>query len=153
MKNIWLRRLIPALVVSIVLAFSYVMPAVGLIIPPVLQAFPLQCGHGVHDSKHGYGYGCPGPKPVKSPSPTRCNEFGDGHHGAKDSVLCPSPTPPGPPPAVRLAPPFKNPPSGSAGGRGAGLSPPTTTPVTDTSVSDSVSRWRAFIDLVLHELS
>jgi hypothetical protein len=151
MKNIWLRRLIPAFVVSLVLAFSYVMPAVGLIIPPVIQSHPGDCGgHGIHDNKHGYGYGCPGPQPVKSPSPTRCNEFGDGHHGAKDSVLCPSPTPPGPPPAVRLAPPFKDP---SLRGQGTGLSTPTTKPVIDSSVSDSVSRWRAFIDLVLHEVS
>ena len=162
MKNIWLRRLIPALVVSAVLAFSYVMPALGLIIPPVIQSHPGNCGgHGIHDNKHGYGYGygCPGPKPVKSPSPTRCNEFGDGHHGAKDSVLCPSPSPPGPPPAVRLARPFNAAPSRagssnpsiSRGSLGGGLNAPTTRPAVDGS--DSVKRLRAFIELEFREVS
>jgi hypothetical protein len=153
MNNIWLRRLLPALVVSLVLVFSYAAPAVGLIIPPVNQSHPGDCeGHGFHDKKHGYGYRCPGPQPVKSPTATLCNQFGDGHHGSKDSLVCTSPSP-GPPPAVRRAPPFNEPPSASRGGQGAGLNTPTTKPVVDPSVSDAVSRWRAFMELVLRELS
>jgi hypothetical protein len=66
--------------------------------------------------------------------------------------VCTSPSPPGPPPAVRLAPPFHAPPKGS--GHGEGSSPPASTkPVIDAPVSDGVSRWRAFIELVLRELS
>jgi hypothetical protein len=153
MKNIWLRRLLPACVVSLVLVFSYFLPAVGLVPPPVNQSFPLPCRDGIHDSKHGYGYGCPGPKPVKSPTHTLCNQFGDGHHGGKDSIVCPSPTP-GPPPAVHRAPPFVEPPLGSGGGRGqgAGVSTPISKPVVDAPVSDGVSRWRAFMELVLREM-
>ena len=130
MRGIWIRRLLPASVVSVVLAFSYFAPAFGVNPPPVNDA-----GH------------------------TNCGRFGYGYHGGKHDFVCPSP--PAPPPAVQKAGPLaKNPtPAPSSGGSSASQPAPgpSNTPITnsviDVAVPVGASQWRAFIELVLRELS
>jgi len=58
MRRIWIRRLLPASVVAIVLAFSYFAPALGAIAPgPNQHAFGANCGrfgYGYHGGKHHF---------------------------------------------------------------------------------------------------
>jgi hypothetical protein len=56
-----LKKLIPAAVVSLVLVFSYLIPAAGS-----------------------------GPGPVKSSHHTNCGRFGYGYHGGKHNFVCPN---------------------------------------------------------------
>jgi len=132
MNSVWIRRLVPAGVVAIVLAFSYFSPALGF-----------------------------APDPVKSAAHTNCGRFGNGYHGGKHNFVCPNA--PGPPPAVRQAPPG----TGSQGTAGAGgsatepataaamgstLTGPATKDAATGQVSVGVSEWRAFTRLVQQEL-
>ncbi len=63
-----LRKLIPASIVALVLAFSYFAPALGLVGPPVQSGFGVNCGrfgYGYHGGKHLFG--CPN-RPFPSPA-------------------------------------------------------------------------------------
>src|ERR1700716_910081 len=66
-----LRKLIPASIVALVLAFSYFAPALGLVAPPVQSWSGVDCGrfgYGYHGGKHGAT--CPNrifPPPANQP--------------------------------------------------------------------------------------
>ena len=123
-----------ALVVAIVLAFSYFAPALGAI----------------------------GPGPVQSSFHTNCGRFGYGYHGGKHLFVCPNRPFPGrvPPGAANPSGAVRNPEpvrsasgvsvasgvgqvAGSAAGR---LS-------SGGAVPAGASQWRAFTELLLRELN
>ncbi len=132
MRGIWIRRLLPASVVGIVLAFSYFVPALGFVAPPVTSATHTNCGH-----------------------------FGYGYHGGKHDFMCPThgPKPAGGVAAPVLG--GQQPAAGARGSATTqpAAPPRTTTPgaVALTTgivgpVTDGVGEWRAFVKLVLTEL-
>src|SRR5438552_3864156 len=129
MRRIWIRRLLPASVVALVLAFSYIAPALGAI----------------------------GPGPVQSSFHTNCGRFGYGYHGGKHLFVCPNRPFPGrvPPGAANPSGAVRNPEpvrsasgvsvasgvgqvAGSAAGR---LS-------SGGAVPAGASQWRAFTELL-----
>ena len=133
MRGIWLRRLIPAAVVSVVLAFSYLAPAEGMFAPPVKTADHPNCG------RNGYGY-----------------------HGGKHNFACPSPPSQGVitssalPHAVVGSPAATQPPVGPA------TNSPATQPAQDSTtprpatagpVAVDVTPWRSFAEFLLRQLS
>ena len=132
MRGIWIRRLIPASIVGIVLGFSYFAPALGLDASPVNQA-----------------------------STTNCGRFGYGYHGGKHNFLCPSPEPKPAiqaAPVVRSqALPANR--SGTLTTSQPATAPstrtvlPATGSVIDAPVSVGVSQWRGFTELLLRQLS
>jgi hypothetical protein len=124
-SRVWLRRLLPASVVSVVLAFSYFAPVLGLDAPP-----------------------------VKSASPTNCGRFGYGYHGGKHQFICPSHEPQPayqPQPAFQAAAPAARSQAFPATSQPAAA--PVTRAVVSTPVSAGVTYWRAFIELVRRQLS
>src|SRR6266550_5771679 len=77
MRGNWIRRLLPASVLGIVLAFSYFAPALGFVAPPVNSAAHTNCGrfgYGYHGGKHDFVCPTHGPQPaggVQAPSSGR----------------------------------------------------------------------------------
>jgi hypothetical protein len=134
MRGVWIRRLIPASVVSLVLAFSYFSPAFGLNVAPVKS----------HDNPN-------------------CGRFGYGYHGGKHNFTCPTSPPPVLTPAVvQAAPAVKSqapaPPSGSSlttsGAGGLSTNPlPSVNSTSNAPAAAGAAQWRAFTVLILRELS
>ena len=140
MRGIWIRRLLPASVVSLVLVFSYFAPAFGLNVAP-----------------------------VKSHDNSNCGRWGYGYHGGKNNFTCPSPQAPPvkqpafvqAPPAVKTQAPVSqqsnpaNPPAPAPATvpAPAPVTVPATKTVIDVPVSTGVNQWRGFIELVLRQLS
>jgi len=137
MRGIWIRRLIPASVVGLVLAFSYFAPALGVDVAPVKS----------HDNPN-------------------CGRFGYGYHGGKHNFVCPTQPPPALPDVAQAAPATNaqapavksQVPAGPSGGRTTNPQPgPVTVPATKTviavPVSIGVNQWRSFTELVLRQLS
>jgi hypothetical protein len=136
MRGVWIRRLIPASVVSLVLVFSYFAPALGMTVAPVKS----------HDNPN-------------------CGRFGYGYHGGKHNFVCPTQPPPALPDVAQfgsatatLAPAVKSqapaPSGGSAKIQPTGpLSVPVTKSVIAVPVSIGVNQWRGFTELVLRQLS
>ncbi len=135
MRGIWIRRLLPASVLAIVLAFSYFAPALGFLAPPVTSAKHTNCGH-----------------------------FGYGYHGGKHDFFCPKPRPEPPRGAAPTVRPRPSPVGahGSAAIQPAAAAPRTTSAgaaaqpkrvVVDATVADGLGEWRSFVRLVLTELS
>jgi hypothetical protein len=145
LRGIWIRRLIPASIVGIVLAFSYFAPALGVDVAPVTS----------HDTDNN------------------CGRFGYGYHGGKHHFPCPSHSPDtaGPEvvhpdgaqgstqvntkaPAVSSQSPAAPPASVATNPRSALVpAPATKTVVVNVPVSVGVSQWRGFTELVLRQLS
>ena len=129
MRGIWARRLIPAAVVSVVLAFSYIAPAVGLDVAPVKHFDQPNCG------RNGYGY-----------------------HGGKNNLTCPSPHPPPviTPAVVQAAPaakPQAPPPASASASPAVHSTAPSSRLVIDAPVFAGVSQWRVFIELLRRQLA
>jgi len=131
MNSVWIRRLVPAGVVAIVLAFSYFSPALGFT-----------------------------PDPVKSAAHTNCGRFGDGYHGGKHNFVCPN-APGPPPAVRQVPPGTGQGSTGTGGSatepaaaapRGSTLAGAVTTGAAAGQVSVGVSEWRAFTRLVQQEL-
>jgi len=129
-KSIWIRRLIPAGVVSVVLAFSYFAPVLGMNGPPVNDPGHPNCGrfgYGYHGGKHMF------PCPTHPPHPANPNtEAAAARNTAPANASGPSTTRPMP-----AAPPSKS---------------IAVQPVVGAPVSAGVTQWRSFTGLVLREL-
>jgi len=136
MKRVWIRRLVPAAVVAVVLAISYFVPAAGDI----------------------------GAGPVQAALHPNCGRFGYGYHGGKHNFICPNRPFPGATPGaqpINPARPAVNPagaptqaapvPTGGASSSAARSVAPGV--VLSAPVSQSVTQWRAFTDLILSEFS
>jgi hypothetical protein len=133
MRGIWIRRLLPASVVGIVLAFSYFLPALGFVAPPVSSATHTNCGHfgyGYHGGKHDFVCPTHGPQPAGGVAAPVVGSQ-QARAGAHGSTI------------TQAAPPQSN---------GLGGAAMTTGIVVDAPLTDGVGEWRAFIKLVLTEL-
>jgi len=131
MRGTWIRRLVPAAVVGIVLAFSYIAPAQGMFAPPVKTFDNPNCG------RNGYGY-----------------------HGGKHNFACPSPpsesvisSSPLPPRAVVASPGAATQPAARPGGESTVQSPGTSNVVTPPVPVEVVTEWRNFAEFLLRQLS
>src|SRR2546425_1470593 len=127
LRGIWIRRLLPAGVVSVVLAFSYFLPVLGDVAPG----------------------------PVQHASGVNCGRFGYGYHGGKHMFICPNRPFPGHV-AQAVSSDAAKPAVGSATS-GTTSSEPATVPARTAteraaSVSTGFTQWRAFTGLVLQEL-
>jgi hypothetical protein len=137
-KGIWIRRLIPASVVGIVLAFSYFAPALGVDnIAPVKS-------HDQNDNcqqtgQNGYGYRGKHNFACQSDKPQPANP--DGSQGTT-AVNSHAPATKNQPPAPQPANPATTP----------APAPATTKTVIDVPVSVGVSQWRGFIELLRRQL-
>ena len=130
MRGTWIRRFLPASVVGIVLALSYIAPAQGMFAPPVKTHDNPNCG------RNGYGY-----------------------HGGKHNFTCPSPpseavisSSPLPPRAV-VASPGAPQPAAQPAGDSPVLSPGTSNVVTPPLPVEVVTQWRSFAEFLLGQLS
>ena len=137
MKGIWIRRLIPASVVGIVLAFSYFAPALGVDVAPVKS-------HDQNDNcqqtgQNGYGYRGKHNFACQTDKPQPANP--DGAQGST-AVHSQASTMKSQAPATRPVNPATKP----------APAPATTKTVIDAPVSVGVSQWRGFIDLVRRQL-
>ena len=130
MKSIWIRRLIPAGVVSVVLAFSYFAPVLGMNGPPVSDPGHPNCGrfgYGYHGGKHNF------PCPTHPPQPAHPNtEAAAAGNAAPANASGPSATRPKP---------------AAPSGKSIAVQP-----VVGAPVSAGVTQWRSFTGLVLREL-
>src|SRR3989442_10556495 len=131
MRGTWIRRLIPASVVGIVLALSYFAPAQGMFAPPVQTPDHPNCG------RNGYGY-----------------------HGGKHNFTCPSPpTPGGVISSSPLPHAIASPGSAEQTGSAATISHPAAAPRPATSnvvtraAPVDVSEWRSFTQFLVRQLS
>ncbi len=134
MRGIWIRRLLPASALAIVLALSYFAPALGFLAPPVNSA------------KH-----------------TNCGRFGYGYHGGKHDFFCPKPRPEPPRGAAPTARPLPSPvgahgsaaiqPASAPRTKNAPAAAQAPRVVVDASVTDGADEWRAFVRLLRTELS
>ena len=132
MRGTWIRRLIPASVVGIVLALSYFAPAEGMFAPPVKDHDKANCG------RNGYGY-----------------------HGGKHNFTCPSPPTPGGvisssplPHAIVASPGAPQPAGGSAAINQPAAAPrPGSSNVVTHAAPVDVSGWRIFTEFLVRQLS
>jgi hypothetical protein len=146
LRGIWIRRLIPASVVAVVLAFSYFAPALGVDVAPVKSH-----NQGDNCGRFSYGYRDHGGKhefPCPSHSPETAGPevaHPDGAQGTSQvntkgpAVSSQSPASP----AANLA---SNPQAASV------PAPATKTVVVGGPVSVGVNQWRGFTELVLRQL-
>jgi len=141
LRGIWIRRLIPASVVAVVLAFSYFAPVLGIDVAPVNS----------HDQDNN------------------CGRFGYGYHGGKHHFACPSPSPDRAGPEVAnpdgaqgtsevntKAPAVSSQSAAKPATTQAPApapAPATKTVVVNVPVSIGVNQWRGFTELVLRQLS
>ena len=136
MKGIWIRRLIPASIVGIVLAFSYFAPALGVDVAPVKS-------HDQNDNcqqtgQNGYGYRGKHKFACQSDAPQPANP--DGSQGST-AVHSQASAVKSQAPATRPVAPAAKPPLA-----------PVTKVVIDVPVSVGVSQWKVFIELVRRQL-
>jgi hypothetical protein len=134
-RGIWIRRLLPASVLGIVLGFSYFAPAVGFVASPVNSATHTNCGrfgYGYHGGKHDFVCPTHEPKPaVVFQAPAVGT--GASTQGAQNSTATHPPSP--------------------LGTTDSGAAPLTPRVVVDVPVRDGIGEWRAFVKLLLTELN
>jgi hypothetical protein len=136
MRGIWLRRLLPASVVSVVLALSYFAPAEGLFAPPVKTHDTPSCG------RSGYGYH--GPK----------HNFGCVDNSPPPGVISSSPLPRAIVGSPGVPQPPGNPTTNSARpGRDSSSPAAQKNNVVTRPVSVDVTDWRNFAEFLLRQLS
>jgi hypothetical protein len=136
MRGIWIRRLIPASVVSLVLVFSYFAPALGMTVAPVTSHDNPNCGrfgYGYHGGKHNFV--CPTHPPAANPDVAH---FGSATNAQAPAVKTQAPAPPGGSVTIQRSGP---------------ASAPATNRVIGVPVSLGVNQWRGFTELVLRQLS
>jgi len=140
MRGNWIRRLLPASVLGIVLAFSYFAPALGFVAPPVNSAAHTNCGrfgYGYHGGKHDFVCPTHGPKPAggaQAPPSTRVPPAVGANILAGSQQAS----------TQQAAAPRTSIPSAAAPARKG---------IVDSGVTDGLAQWRAFVDLVVTELS
>jgi hypothetical protein len=141
-RGISIRRLLPASVLGIVLAFSYFAPALGFVGPPVREATHTNCGrfgYGYHGGKHDFVCPTHGPRPANgAPPPAPVRSFPPATGGNALPVTQPQVNRPA------SSQPASAPRTGSAA--------PTQKVVVDSNVTNGIGQWRAFVDLVVREL-
>jgi len=130
-RGIWIRRLIPASIVGIVLGFSYFAPALGVDVSPVNNASTTNCGrfgYGYHGGKHNFP--CPShePKPAIQAAPVVSQALPATRSGTLTTSQ------PATVPATRSV-------------------VPATRSVIDAPVPVGVSQWKDFTELLLRQLS
>jgi hypothetical protein len=134
MRGIWIRRLIPASIVGIVLGFSYFAPALGVDVAPVnSHNQDMNCGrfgYGYHGGKHNFV--CPTHPPAANSDATPVNTQASAVKSQAPATLNGSSTTNQPP---------------------APVAAPATKSVVGVPVSVGVSQWRGFTELVLRQLS
>jgi len=141
-KGIWIRRLIPASVVGIVLAFSYFAPALGVDVAPVKSHDQNDNCQQTGQNGNGYGYRGKHNFACQSDKPQPANPDGaQGTSAVNSHAPATKSQPPGPPPASPTTKPAPAP-----------VTAPATKTVIDVPVSAGVTQWRGFIDWVRRQL-